>query len=34
MNIKYLMTSTIIAFFIICGLSIFSVAQANCNGCG
>ena len=34
MNIKYLMTSTLIAFFIICGLSIFSVAQANCNGCG
>ena len=34
MNIKYLITSTIIAFFIICGLSIFSVAQANCNGCG
>jgi len=28
MNIKYLITSTIIAFFIICGLSIFSVAQA------
>ena len=34
MNIKYLMTSTIIAFFIICGLSIFSVAQAECTGCG
>ena len=29
MNIKYLITSTIIAFFIICGLSIFSVAQAG-----
>ena len=34
MNIKYLMSSTIITFFIICGLSIFSVAQANCSGCG
>lgn len=34
MNIKYLMTSTIIAFFIICGLSIFSVAKADCTGCG
>ena len=34
MNIKYLITSTIIAFFIICGLSIFSVAQAACSGCG
>ena len=29
MNIKYLITSTIIAFFIICGLCIFSVAQAK-----
>ena len=28
MNIKYLITSTVVAFFIICGLSIFSVAQA------
>ena len=34
MNIKYLITSTIIAFFVICGLSIFSVAQAECTGCG
>ena len=34
MNIKYLITSTIIAFFVICGLSIFSVAQAACSGCG
>ena len=29
MNIKYLITSTIIAFFIICGLSIYSIAQAK-----
>ena len=29
MNIKYLMTSTLVAFFVICGLSIFSVAQAK-----
>jgi len=29
MNIKYLMTSTLIAFFVICGLCIFSVAQAG-----
>ena len=35
MNIKYLITSTIIAFFIICGLSIYSIAQAKgtCNPC-
>ena len=35
MNIKYLITSTVVAFFIICGLSIFSVAQASgdCNPC-
>ena len=29
MNIKYLITSTIIAFFIICGLSVYSIAQAK-----
>ena len=29
MNIKYLMTSTLVAFFVICGLCIFSVAQAG-----
>ena len=34
MNIKYLITSTIIAFFVICGLCISSIALANCNGCG
>jgi hypothetical protein len=28
MNIKYIMTFTIVAFFIICGLCIFSIAQA------
>ena len=35
MNIKYLITSTIIAFFIICGLSVYSIAQAKgtCNPC-
>ena len=29
MNIKYLITSTIIAFFVICGLSVYSIAQAK-----
>jgi len=29
MNIKYLMTSTLVAFFVICGLCIFSVALAK-----
>ena len=35
MNIKYLITSTVVAFFIICGLSIYSIAQAKgtCNPC-
>ena len=35
MNIKYLITSTLVAFFVICGLCIFSVAQASgdCNPC-
>ena len=28
MNIKYLLTSTLVAFFVICGLSVYSVAQA------
>ena len=35
MNMKYLITSTVVAFFIICGLSIYSIAQAKgtCNPC-
>ena len=35
MNIKYLMTSTLVAFFVICGLCIYSIAQAKgtCNPC-
>ena len=35
MNIKYLITSTVVAFFIICGLSIYSIVQAKgtCNPC-
>ena len=29
MNIKYLITSTLVAFFVICGLSVYSIAQAK-----